>query len=101
VLEQKTGYQSRHKEEAAVHRGAKSQPDQGNAGGVGLQGALDVPLPVQLSEAALDGLFPSGGIAGNIFLGLAANLLVDGVCGVPGHTLDRRRNHGTASLIGL
>ena len=75
---------------------AQGNADQGNAGGVGLKGALDVPFPVQFGQALVDG-GGVGGEAGHVLFGLAADLLVDMACGVLGHPFDGRGDHDKPS----
>ena len=42
---------------------------QGDGGGVGLQRPLDVPLPVEFRQAAVDRLGAGGGVAGEVSRG--------------------------------
>ena len=42
-------------------------------------------IPVKFSQAAVNRFRPGGGIARDVFLGLATDLLIDGFGGVFGH----------------
>jgi len=88
VLEQETGDYGGEDEQPAVQCCTERQADQDGGGGIGFQGALDVPFPIQFSQAVLDDCGTGGGKTGDILFGLVANFLVDVFGGVPGYSLD-------------
>jgi hypothetical protein len=88
VLEQEPGDHGGQEEEPPVHRCTQGHAHQDGGSGVGLQRPLDVPLLVKLGQAPLNGCWTGRGVACDVFLGLAANLLVDVSCRVLQHRLD-------------
>jgi hypothetical protein len=100
-LEQEPGDHGGKDKPLLVHRRTERQPDQRGGGGVGFERPLDVPLPVEFGQAAVDGPPPGGGDAGDSLLGLAADLVIDVFGGVLRDTLDGRGDHGRPPIARL
>ena len=87
VLEQESGNHGGETEELSVHRCAKSHAHENGGGGVGFQGPLDVPFPIQFSQAPFNSGGIGSGVTGDILFGSAADLLIDRFSGMPGYSL--------------
>ena len=86
MLEQEPADHERNEREPSVHEQRQPRPDRGEGRGIRLQGALDVPLALQLGQPAIDGLGTCCAAAVDVRLCLAADLLVDALGGVLGHS---------------
>src|SRR5581483_4579526 len=74
------------------------EPGERDEGGVRLQGPLDGPLTVQLLQPSLDRFRTGPGVAGDVFLCLSPDSLVEVFGRVSRHPFRRRGQHGRSSF---
>jgi hypothetical protein len=96
LLKQESGYQCRQCQPALVHGRAEDRAREGQGRRVGLQGPLDIPLPVQLAEPAVDALRMSR-VLPDALRNLAHDRAVDGCARVGLDPLNSARDHDLAS----
>jgi hypothetical protein len=99
VLKEEASHDRGENKAPSVDKRTQSQADEGYAGGIGLDGPLDVPLMVELFQAPVKRLRSGNGGARHVLLSAAANALVDVLGGVLHDTSRRFRDHVGSPLV--
>jgi hypothetical protein len=99
VLQQERRDRDRQRQEAPVHEDAKQGACEGDSGGIGLQGSLNVPLCVEFAEALIDPLRMAC-MPPYTLCDLLLDAPVHGCAGVQRHAVGRVGQHGGYPHLG-